>query len=95
MNVAIHVEFMRALGKLSAQDRKVTEDMMLRIQSGGITPGMRRHQIVADHKAFTSLSPSMDQRVPAIEESSCNTWRCRDSVFHGLLDFCNGPSPSA
>src|SRR5271169_2353435 len=41
MNVAVHVEFMRALGKLSAQDRKVTEDMMLRIQSGGITPGMR------------------------------------------------------
>jgi len=73
MNVAIHVEFMRALGKLSAQDRKVTEDMMLRIQSGGITPGMRRHQIVADHEAFTSLSPSMDLRVLAIEDSSCIT----------------------
>jgi hypothetical protein len=70
MNVAVHIEFMRALGKLSAQDRKVTEETMLRIQSGGITPGMRRHQIVADNDAFTSLSPSMDLRILAIEQAS-------------------------
>jgi hypothetical protein len=70
MNVAVHVEFMRALGKLSARDRKATEDMMLRIQAGGITPGMRRHQIVADNEPLTSLSASMDLRVLAIEDSS-------------------------
>ena len=73
MKIAVHVEFMRALGRLSAQDRKVTEHMMLRIRSGGITPGMRRHQIVAGNEAFTSLSPSMDLRVLAIEELSIIT----------------------
>lgn len=68
--VSVHMEFMRSLGRLAAQDRKATEDMLLRIQSGGITPGMRRHQIVADGETFTSLSPTMDIRVLAVEQDA-------------------------
>ena len=65
MKILLHVEFMRSWAKLSAGERKQSEDMMARIRDNGITPGMRAHAIKNGATQFLSLSPNMDLRVLA------------------------------
>ncbi len=63
MQIAIHAEFMNAWAKLSHQDRKTVQDMLLRTERNGITPGMRLHTITSHTIDLISLSPNMDLRV--------------------------------
>lgn len=64
---------MQALVKLKSEERKQVENLITRIQTSGITPGMREHVIQTGKRCFTSLSPNMDLRILAWRENDALT----------------------